>query len=74
MGPLGPTRKLKGVFRRYQSQPVAQVIYLINPLLRGRVNYFAVGKPRRVLQLHSRLGRKEGSVAYASGFGRKGFG
>ena len=36
-------RKLKGVFRRYQSQPVDRVIYLINPMLRGWVNYFAVG-------------------------------
>ena len=36
-------RKLKNVFRRYRSQPVDRVIYLINPLLRGWVNYFAVG-------------------------------
>jgi len=36
-------RKLKGVFRRYRSQPVDRVIYLINPMLRGWVNYFAVG-------------------------------
>jgi RNA-directed DNA polymerase len=31
------------VFRRYQSQPVDQVMQLINPILRGRVQYFAVG-------------------------------
>jgi RNA-directed DNA polymerase len=36
-------RKLKEVFRRYQSQPLERVIGLINPMLRGWVNYFAVG-------------------------------
>jgi hypothetical protein len=36
-------RKLKEVFRRYQSQPVDRVVQLINPMLRGWVNCFAVG-------------------------------
>jgi len=36
-------RKLKAVFRRYQSQPVDRVVQLINPILSGWVNYFAVG-------------------------------
>src|SRR5215471_2773793 len=36
-------RKLKDVFRRYQSQPVDRVVQLNNPILRGWVNYFAVG-------------------------------
>ena len=36
-------RKLKDIFRRHISQPVSRVIYLINPILRGWVNYFRVG-------------------------------
>jgi RNA-directed DNA polymerase len=36
-------RKLKEVFRRFQSQPVDRVVQLINPILRGWVNYFAIG-------------------------------
>lgn len=35
--------KLKETFRSYQSQPVERVIGIINPVLRGWVNYFAVG-------------------------------
>lgn len=36
-------RKLKDVFRRHISQPVDRVIGLINPILRGWVNYFRIG-------------------------------
>ena len=36
-------RELKEVFRCHQSQPIDRVIYLINPILRGWVNYFRVG-------------------------------
>ncbi|WP_454736156.1 group II intron reverse transcriptase/maturase [Cupriavidus necator] len=34
---------LRGVFRRHRSQPIQRVINEINPILRGWVNYFAVG-------------------------------
>ena len=40
-------RRLKELFRRYQSQPVGRVIELINPILRGWVTYFAVGNSAR---------------------------
>jgi RNA-directed DNA polymerase len=36
-------RELKEVFRRHRSQPIERVISLINPVLRGWVNDFAVG-------------------------------
>ena len=39
--------KLKDVFRRYVSQPVERVIALINPILRGWVNYFRIGHSSR---------------------------
>jgi RNA-directed DNA polymerase len=40
-------RKLKEVFRRLDSQPIAQVIVVINPILRGWVNYFRIGNAAR---------------------------
>ncbi len=40
-------QKLRDVFRRFRSQPVSRVIELINPILRGWVNYFAVGHSSR---------------------------
>jgi RNA-directed DNA polymerase len=39
--------KLRDEFRRYASQPVGRVIEGINPILRGWVNYFAVGHSSR---------------------------
>ena len=36
-------RKLKDVFKRFRSQPVTRVVELINPILRGWVNYFRIG-------------------------------
>jgi len=40
-------RKLRRVFRQYRSQPVDRIIYLINPILRGWVNYFRIGQSGR---------------------------
>jgi len=40
-------RKLKDLFRRYESQPVDRVLDLINPMRRGWVRSFAVGDSSR---------------------------
>jgi len=39
--------KLRDIFWRHASQPVGRVIEMINPILRGWVNYFAVGHAGR---------------------------
>jgi RNA-directed DNA polymerase len=43
-------RNLKEVFQRFISQPVHRVIELINPKLRGWVNYFRIGHSSRYFQ------------------------
>jgi RNA-directed DNA polymerase len=40
-------RRLKVIFRGLRSQPVTRVIETINPVLRGWVNYFAMGHASR---------------------------
>jgi RNA-directed DNA polymerase len=40
-------RKLKVIFRRGRSRPVREIIDQINPILRGWVNYFAIGHASR---------------------------
>jgi RNA-directed DNA polymerase len=40
-------RKLKEIFRRFISRPVDRVIQLINPIVRGWVNYFRIGHASR---------------------------
>ena len=43
--------KLREIFRRNVSQPVGKVIELINPILRGWVNYFRVGDSNRCFSM-----------------------
>jgi RNA-directed DNA polymerase len=40
-------RNLKGIFKRFISQPIDRVIELINPKLRGWANYFRMGHSNR---------------------------
>lgn len=40
-------RKLKRIFKRHVSQPIGKVIEIINPILRGFVNYFGFGNASR---------------------------
>ncbi len=47
--------KLRDIFRRHASQPVERVIERINPVLRGWVNYFAVGHSGRCFTSSVRL-------------------
>ena len=49
-------RKLKDVFRRHQSQPIDRVVSLINPVIRGWVNYFAVGHASECFSFAPRAG------------------
>jgi RNA-directed DNA polymerase len=69
-------RKLKDVFRRYQSQPVDRVIQLINPVLRGWVNYFAVGHSSECFNfikdwVEKKIRRHMGRARNRRGFGWK---
>ena len=59
-------RELKEVFRRHRSQPIERVISLINPMLRGWVNYFAVGHSSECFGLHQRLGGEEGQAPFGA--------
>jgi RNA-directed DNA polymerase len=47
-------QKLREVFRRHRSQPVNGVVEIITPILRGWVNYFAIGHSSRCFQFVKR--------------------
>jgi RNA-directed DNA polymerase len=67
-------RKLKAVFRRWRSQPVGQVIAVINPILRGWVNYFRVGNAARCFGFVKRWVEKKVRRHMMRARGRRGFG
>lgn len=67
-------REIKEVFRRYRSQPVARVIEIINPMLRGWVNYFAIGHSGRCFRYVKDWVAKKVRRHMMQARGRKGFG
>src|SRR6266568_1458179 len=67
-------RALKEVFRRHRSQPIERVIALINPVLRGWVNYFAVGHSSECFSFIKDWVEKKVRRHLAHAKKRKGFG
>ena len=67
-------RELKEVFRRHRSQPIERVIHLINPVLRGWVNYFAVGHSSECFSFIKDWVEKKVRRHLAHAQKRKGFG
>src|SRR6266699_5361702 len=67
-------RELKEVFRRHRSQPIERVINLINPVLRGWVNYFAVGHSSECFSYIKDWVEKKVRRQLAHAQKRKGFG
>jgi len=67
-------RKLKGIFKRSISQPLRGVIDQINPILRGWVNYFAVGNSSRCLSFIRTWVEKKIRRLLAKARKRRGFG
>ena len=69
-------RELKEIFRGFQSQPVQGVIAKINPILRGWVNYFAIGNASRCFHyvrnwVEQRIRRLLARACQRRGFGWK---
>lgn len=69
-------RKIKDLFRRYKSQPVERVVQRINPILRGWVNYYAIGHSSRCFSaikdwVYKKVRRHLMRARKGSGFGWK---
>jgi RNA-directed DNA polymerase len=67
--------KLKETFGSFQSQPVQRVIELINPKLRGWVNYFRIGNSKRCFNfverwVENKIRRHMMRAKKLDGFGR----
>ena len=69
-------RKLKTIFRSFRSRPVGELIESINPILRGWVQYFAVGHSSRCFSMiqnwvEKKIRRHLGRARQRRGFGWK---
>jgi RNA-directed DNA polymerase len=67
-------RKLKEQFRRLDSQPVGRVIAVINPILRGWVNYFRIGNASGCFKVVKDWVEKKVRRHLMRARGRRGFG
>ena len=69
-------RKLKEIFRSFRSRPAGELIETINPILRGWVQYFAVGHSSRCFSMiqnwvEKKIRRHLGRARQRRGFGWK---
>jgi RNA-directed DNA polymerase len=69
-------RKLKAIFQSFRSRPVRELIATINPILRGWVQYFAVGHSSRCFSyirswVEKKIRRHLGRARQRRGFGWK---
>ena len=67
-------QKLRDIFRRFQSQPIGRVVALINPILRGWVQYFAAGHSSRCFSYVKDWVEKKVRRHLMRARGRRGFG
>lgn len=69
-------KKLKEIFRSYQSQPISKMIELINRVLKGWVNYFRIGNSAKCFErikdwVYKKVRRHLMKARRWSGFGWK---
>lgn len=67
-------RKLKEIFKNFRSRPIDRIIYLINPILRGWLNYFRIGNSAKCFNyikdwIHKKLRRHLMKARRTKGFG-----
>jgi RNA-directed DNA polymerase len=68
-------RTLKQIFRSHRSRPISEVIAKISPMLRGWVQYFAVGHSSRCFSyirwVEKKIRHHLGRASQRHGFGWK---